>query len=399
MKSIQSDKTDLQNLIVNNPEFEQLEHLLSKFNLFEALGIVHQEIRHSDFLAFLLNAQGNHGLGDIFVKRLLQEAIGLADFPKQITPLDLALWNLNDIEIRREWHSIDILVLDNLHKLAFIIENKIHSGEHDDQLARYKKVVTQNFPGYDIIGIFLSPDGQIASDNDFISINYGLICKLLEDLLENKITIMGQDIITLVKHYIEMLRRHIVGESEIENLCHQIYRKHQRALDLIYEYRPDQQAEIRDRMNQLINSDSNFVINAMTKSSISFIPKNWDSPVLQQGYGWSSSGRMLLFELQNRQDSLKLHLILGPGPDEIRQMLFDFVIKHEPPFKRAFKALGKKWSTIFSRDWLREKDYQDKSSEELFHLIEERWRGFLEHDLHKLDEIILPEINSLGRNG
>ena len=52
----------LQELIVNNPDLEKLEGLLDRFNLFEALGIVRQEIRHSDFLAFLLDPRQNHGL-------------------------------------------------------------------------------------------------------------------------------------------------------------------------------------------------------------------------------------------------------------------------------------------------------------------------------------------------
>ncbi len=102
----------LEDLIINNPDLEKLESMLDRFNIFEALGAVHQEVRHSDFLAFLLNPQQNHGLGDLFVKRLLQEAISQADFVQPITPIDLDIWDLDDIEVRREWQSIDILILD-----------------------------------------------------------------------------------------------------------------------------------------------------------------------------------------------------------------------------------------------------------------------------------------------
>ena len=45
---------------IDNPDLERLEALLDQFNLFEALGIVRQELRHSDLLAFLLDAQ--HGV-------------------------------------------------------------------------------------------------------------------------------------------------------------------------------------------------------------------------------------------------------------------------------------------------------------------------------------------------
>ena len=43
-----------------------------------------------------------------------------------------------------------------------------------------------------------------------------------------------------------------MDESQIAELCRRIYRKHQRALDLIYEYRPDLQEEIRHLLETLI---------------------------------------------------------------------------------------------------------------------------------------------------
>jgi hypothetical protein len=52
-------RTLLEAFIVDNPELERLEDLLSEFNLFEALGAVRQEIRHSDFLSYLLDPTAN----------------------------------------------------------------------------------------------------------------------------------------------------------------------------------------------------------------------------------------------------------------------------------------------------------------------------------------------------
>ena len=60
--------------------------------------------------------------------------------------IDLDLWDLDDVEIRLEWFSIDILIIDGQHQLAVIIENKIDSGEHDDQLKRYRQIVNQHYP-------------------------------------------------------------------------------------------------------------------------------------------------------------------------------------------------------------------------------------------------------------
>ncbi len=42
----------LARLIINNPELEKLESTLSEFNLFEAIGVIRQELKHSNMLAF-----------------------------------------------------------------------------------------------------------------------------------------------------------------------------------------------------------------------------------------------------------------------------------------------------------------------------------------------------------
>ena len=110
----------LESFLLENPELERLEKLLEEFNHFEAIGAVRQELRHSDFLAFLLDPNQNHGLGDLVAKRLLQQA--LKDAPDDttleegansnrrgasLTPLDIALLDLDDLQVRREWRHAD----------------------------------------------------------------------------------------------------------------------------------------------------------------------------------------------------------------------------------------------------------------------------------------------------
>ena len=82
----------LNDLIINNPDMERLESLLAQFNIFEALGAVRVELRHSDFLAYLLDPLGNHGFGDAFVKRLLQTLLqGLPPSSLPVKPIELDL--------------------------------------------------------------------------------------------------------------------------------------------------------------------------------------------------------------------------------------------------------------------------------------------------------------------
>jgi hypothetical protein len=49
-----ADLEALEALVVDNSDLERLETMLDQFNMFEAMGAVRREVRHSDFLAVLL---------------------------------------------------------------------------------------------------------------------------------------------------------------------------------------------------------------------------------------------------------------------------------------------------------------------------------------------------------
>ncbi len=188
----------LEALVVDNPDIERLEVLLGQFNIFEALRAVRQEVRHSDFLAYLLDPTQNHGLGDEFARRLLQKALTLANTqPLPLSPIDLDIWSLNELVVQREWQNIDLLLSDEPHRLAVIIENKIDSSEHSDQLERYLGIVRQHHPEWNILGLYLSPDGDAPSHETYIPLDYATVCKIVERLIESRSSTIGADIRTL----------------------------------------------------------------------------------------------------------------------------------------------------------------------------------------------------------
>ncbi|HZP23916.1 MAG TPA: PD-(D/E)XK nuclease family protein [Terriglobales bacterium] len=211
-----ADRRALEALVIDNPDLERLEELLDEFNIFEAAGWTRQEARHSDFLAFPLDPSQTHGLGDAFVKRFLQRVLqpaARAEIP--ISPIELDLWSLDGLLVLREWQNIDILLLDETHKLAVIIENKIDSGEHDGQLDRYWQSISDQYLGWTILGIYLSPEGQPPSRSSYVRCGYDVVSKLIESILKSRTRSMGADVQTTLRHYAAMLRRYIVGNSEI----------------------------------------------------------------------------------------------------------------------------------------------------------------------------------------
>jgi PD-(D/E)XK nuclease superfamily len=272
-----ADRKALEALLIDNQDLIRLEGLLDQFNIFEALGVVRQELRHSDFLAFLLDPRQNHSLEDIFVKQLLQKALLAAeDIDIPITPLDLDIWDLRQAYVQREWLNIDILLLDDKYKLALIIENKIGSKEHSKQLQRYYKDIQRHYPNYSIVGLYLTPEGDQPTENTYISVSYNLICTILEDLVKSRGSTLKTEVLIVINHYTSMLRRHIVSDSEIADLCRSIYFKHQRALDLIYEHRPDRQTTIQKELENLIQQQNNFQLVSSSKTDICFILRHQD---------------------------------------------------------------------------------------------------------------------------
>ena len=111
-------------LIIDNQDLEKLESILSEFNIFEAVGMIRQEIRHSHFLAFLLNPSESHRLGDLFLKKLLICALLKSENPP-LSPIEIDIADLENAKIRREWKNIDILIDSPSNNLVCAIENKV----------------------------------------------------------------------------------------------------------------------------------------------------------------------------------------------------------------------------------------------------------------------------------
>lgn len=370
------DRAALEAFVVNNDDLREIEARLDPFNLFEAIGVTRHELRHSQFLAYLLNPNENHGLADHFTRTFLQSAFR-DSAPPGLSPLELDLVDLDDVEIRREWRNIDILILDRRNRRAIIIENKIGSSEHSGQLSRYWTTVADSFPEYRIAGIYLTPDRLHAQDDRYVPVSYQTVAEVLDAVVQRSHSLMGQEVATTVRHYVQMLRRHVVTDSELADLCRRIYARHRKAIDLIIEHRPDLQSEIRDVLEQLIDSAPDIEKDHCTKQYVRFAYRPWITPLLMQGDGWTPSKNMLLFEFQNFPNRLTLNLVLGPGPAETRGRLFE-ALKSQPPISPPTKTLNSKWNVLWMEELLsREAFDADLSAEDAKATLTKKWDTFL----------------------
>jgi hypothetical protein len=139
---------------------------------------------------------------------------------------------------------------------------------------------------------------------------------------------------------------------------------------------------VRELLEGWIKENSDLEPDHCTKSYVRFVPKKLDGDVLKKGSGWTSTGRMLIFELVNTEDSLAVKLVIGPGPAEVRQKLFDAAHAKKPLFNSIAK-LYPQWNTIFTHKLLSRKAYE-LPDEEFVAELEKQWKRFLEKELQEL---------------
>ncbi len=198
--------------------------------------ICRTEIRHSNVLAWLLNPNENHNFGDAFVKKIFQELIR-NQFTKNKDIMKLLLIDFYSFSVYREWKNIDILMVSREEKIVVAIENKVDSHEHDNQLNRYKNTISKEFPEYRKIFIYLTPSGEEPSDEEWNILTYENIVQNLELIRKN--VSLSSDVGLMIDNYIEVIRRSIMEDKELIEVCTKIYNKHKRALDLIFDYKVD----------------------------------------------------------------------------------------------------------------------------------------------------------------
>ena len=128
-------------------DLEELNDLTGHFNIFNALKLQNNEIRHSNFLAWLMTPYETHKLGSYFLKEFLKEAIKDYSLDENIalSLKDIAFCNFDDTEVKRVYKNIDLLLINHTNNFVCIIENKIWTGEHDCQLERFGDIVDNEF--------------------------------------------------------------------------------------------------------------------------------------------------------------------------------------------------------------------------------------------------------------
>lgn len=261
----------------NNPTYQELKDYYSKTTIFNVLGIERNERRHSAFLRWLFDNSSNHGLGEEPIKKILRiYALHMQRGENDALNILLMAGNY-DLEIteivtekaikkysKNSNGYIDILVRMNLTEIeeynnisvVLIIENKIDSGEGDNQTDDYHKYFEDTKESNEIpIEIYLTPEGAKGPNcKSFKHITYR---ELLKDvLLPLNRMVMPDEAKQIISDYIRNLSKPSVTENGKEYTV--IATSEDEALKLkdIYNAFPDlyDAALIAGNMDQIIKT-------------------------------------------------------------------------------------------------------------------------------------------------
>lgn len=198
-------------------------------------------------------------------------------------------------------------------------------------------------------------------------------------MLERRGDQLGTDVALFIRHYVEMVKRHIMEDSEVQHLCRTIYQKHRKALDMLFEYRPDRGSEVMHLLLDLIGQRSQLIADHSSKAYIRFLPAGLDG-LPKLGDGWTASKRLLLFEIEN-YGQVSLKLVLGPGEGRVRDQIHRAIAAHPKTFNRAHQQRTPKWWSCHKEKWIGKQQYEELDLPELREELEKRLDRFLADEL------------------
>lgn len=359
--------------IITDHNFEKLELSLREPNIFRALSIERKELRHSNFIAYILDPRENHGLKDIVLRKLLRDIFAESKSLDR-TIFDADYLDLNNIEIRREWRNIDILII--LKDDVIIIENKVDTVDHSNQLRRYRKIAEETFPAKKRHYVYLTPFGNDPQDTEsrscYINYSYVQISDIIDSILKLYSNSISQKISFYLSDYLTTVKRELLMNDNLNELALKVYNAHKEAFDFIFENRPDPSSMLYRFFEEEVLA-AELAIGSRNKGYVRFTTKELEGLLPNGGEGWPNK-EVFLFEIEYfwTDKTADFNAVIAPCDEAIRDSI------HEAAKESAYyKApAGKKWLVLYKKkfpfvasEMINEDD--DEIRKKIRHIIEE----------------------------
>ncbi|MGF7162830.1 hypothetical protein FHS85_004485 [Rhodoligotrophos appendicifer] len=386
--------------LIDDPSFHDLHNRMDKFNLFEAIGGVRAELRHSNFLGFLLSPARPHGLGSQILLGFLRGVIEkIHPHSRPVKTLELIVGDMDSAIVHRERANIDILIeIDDL-KLVVLIENKIGANAGPGQLLHYRNLVAGMYrENTRFICIYLTPTGKASKEDGYVEFSYSELAQLIERNINTSSGTQAPSMSLILNHYVDMLRRNVVADEQLQEIARKLYDRHKEAIDFIIDNRPDD--SVLAVLRPIIQLDSTLQQDRHGANILRFIPQEWDIPDLKRcdPEDWTRTGRNLLFEVKTAatgvyRNRVVVALVMGPSDQEFRKRLYNMALDTPGLFKRAVKPMGAKYASVYLRELLSTKAANEMDFDQMAETVQKNWADFVNSDLKLLTAAVLENIS------
>ncbi len=336
---------------MENDELLELEERIGRFNIFDALRIVDAEIRHSNFLAWLLDPNESHGQGPLFLKAILMDLLRQSPPDlRPLSPVQIDGAELRGVDIRREWRNIDILITCKDPAFVIAIENKIKAGKYNP-FKEYEKRIQAEFRGQPTMFVLLTTDGSELEDSQWVPYSYEDIHSVLTRVRKTHATSIGDDVLAFLDHYIRLIGSRFMDDPKIDELCQTIYKNHRRAIEMIVERTKAGRSELLSAIEDLIRSDEQrWVFLNSTTRNIAFLPKRWYECVPPIGDNPRKDPRSWLYwDLWCYNGSCRWRLVCNKVNDEsLRKNIVSAISGSQAGFglKARKRDLSRGWNSL-----------------------------------------------------
>ena len=358
---------ELLSKLITADDFEQMRLELNAPNIFSALAVQRKEIRHSNFIGYLLDPNETHQLNDLVLRRVLRDIFNESKNNLR-NIFDADDIDYSNVEIRREWRNIDILII--LKEDVVVIENKVDSVDHLKQLDRYKEIADRSFNGMKIHYVYLTPFGDNPQDEtsrkDYINYSYEKISKIIESILNLYRNSISEKIYFYLSDYLSVLKRELLMNDPINDLARRVYTKHKEVLDFIFENMPDPINEVYPLFEKKI-IDAGYVIGSKGHGAIRFYTKEIDVLLPKEGTAWAKK-ESFSFEIRFGDKSPKFQVVITPGSQKTQETIHA-PLKNSKYYK---KPSGKKWLVVSSKniEFFQNKNLAEQSEDDINNSIE-----------------------------
>ncbi len=325
MTNLIEQKQALLQLLTSDDLAELQTKSNKEFNLFQALKLQNNEVKHSNFLGWLLTPFESHNLMDCFLKELLKIALRNNTCLVEILLKDLTDAKITLEEMANDGRRMDIFIDCPSNKLVCVIENKVWSGEGCNQLEDYRNYILNHDKYKDYkykIFLFLTPHKYSPCEDykGYIRINYSDILKAINNLMKQYGCLLNDDVKIFIEHYKRMVERNIMGEidREIIDLCRKIYGENKSAIDLIVQY-GNPRTCVLSILEEVLNERNDIIDMKQEKYGFVFLPNNINNKshfsVNSENYAvvhlncWGYAWGM---------DGLFLEVLIGSGKDKFK---------------------------------------------------------------------------------